>query len=267
MTQVTPEKYGPWALVTGAARGLGYEFARQLAERGFSLILVDKLDDQLAESASALSANDDIDVIYYCVDLAQDHFMGGLLEAIGDRQVGLLINNAGIAKIGEFLPQSIDFLTAQLSVNTRAVLHLTHYFANKMAEQERGGIIIVGSLAAEVASAYNANYCGTKAYDVKFAESLWAELRPRGIDVLGFMPSSTATPGYAAEGSKMTESIMDVESTVSDALRFLGRVPSVVAGKNNRISNFVMTRLLSRMKAIQLVSSHIRKTFLVKGDS
>jgi len=55
-------------------------------------------------------------------------------------------------------------------------------------------------MAAEVASAFNAHYCATKAYDLKLAEALWDELRPSGVDVLGFMPGPTVSPGYEDEG-------------------------------------------------------------------
>ena len=219
---------------------------------------------ELVARAEALRASFDVDVLPVCVDLAREDCLAVLLEAVGEREVGLLVNNAGIAKIGEFLPQSTDFLTAQLYVNTRAVLMLTHHFANEMVQRQRGGIVIVSSMAAEVASAFNAHYCATKAYDLKLAEALWAELKPKGIDVLGFMPGPTVSPGYVNEGGDTADPmVMSAEATVADALYQLGRRPSAAAGRKNRALNFIMTHVLPRTAAIKLVGDNIKKSFKV----
>lgn len=264
MALISSENYGPWALVTGGARGLGAEFANQLAAAGLKVILVDRLEAELAEQAESIRSEFRVEVLPVCIDLAREDCLGVLLKSIGDREVGLLVNNAGIAKIGHFLPQDSSFLTAQLHVNTRAVLLLTHHFANTMVPRQRGGIVIVSSMAAEVASAYNANYCATKAYDLKLAEALWDELKPKGVDVLGFMPGPTESPGFTAEGGDTSDPmVMTVQDTVADALRQLGRRPSAAAGRKNRLLNAIMTRLLPRAAAIKLVGDNIKKSFNV----
>jgi len=266
MVHISPQSYGPWALVTGGARGLGAEFSNQLAAGGLNVILVDRLTSELAEQAKALRAAYGVKVLPICVDLARADCLDVLLTAIGERSVGLLINNAGIAKIGRFLPQDPEFLATQLHVNTRAVLLLTHHFAKEMAQRQRGGIIIVSSMAAEVASAFNAHYCATKAYDLKLTEALWDELRPSGVDVLGFMPGPTVSPGYADEGGNTSDPmVMSAADTVADALLQLGCRPSAAAGRKNRVLNFIMTRLLPRACAIKLVGENIKKNFHVTG--
>jgi len=104
MAHISPQSYAPWALVTGGARGLGAEFSNQLAAEGLNVILVDRLTSELAEQAKALRAAYGVKVLPVCVDLARADCLVVLLAAIGERPVGLLINNAGITKIGRFLP-------------------------------------------------------------------------------------------------------------------------------------------------------------------
>ena len=141
---------------------------------------------------------------------------------------------------------------------------LTHYFAGQMVQRGKGGIINLASGAAEMVSAYNANYCATKAYDLKLSEALWAELKPMGIDVLGFMPGSTNTEGYVGEGGATKGGmVMGVEETVAEALHYLGRRPSVVAGRNNRIINYLFTHILSRARMIGIASAQVKKMFKV----
>lgn len=262
---ITNQQYGPWALVTGAAQGLGAGFARQIAAAGINLILLDINKEGLACFEKQLRSEFDVNVVSVSVDLSREDFLDQLLPQIEGLTVGLLVNNAGIAKIGSFLPQSREFLLAQLHVNTRAVLLLSHHFGQLMVEQGRGGIIILSSGSAELSSAYNANYCGTKAYDLKLAESLWAELGPKGVDVLGFMPGMTDTEGYAAQGGDQSGfMMMSVEDTVLDALENLGKRPSVFAGKLNRVIHYTITRMLPRPVLIKMVSERIQKMFKLK---
>lgn len=261
---IDPQKYGPWALVTGAAQGLGAEFAQQIAAAGINLILLDINKEGLACCEKQLGSQFSVDVITVPIDLSKEGFLDQLLPQIEGLEVGLLVNNAGISKIGPFLLQSREFLLAQLHVNTRAVLLLSHHFSQLMVKQGRGGIIILASGAAELSSAYNANYCGTKAYDLKLAESLWSELGPKGVDVLGFMPGMTATEGYVEAGGDQTEFlVMSAEETVREALDNLGKRPSVFAGKLNRAIHYTITSLLPRSTLIKMVSKRIEKMFKV----
>lgn len=257
------ERYGPWALVTGAAMGLGAGFARQIAAAGINVILVDINAEALARCQESIRSDFGVETLSAVVDLSKEDFMDQLLPQIEGLSVGMLVNNAGIVKIASFLPQSTEFLLAQLYVNTRAVLLLSHHFGNKMVEQGRGGIIIVSSGAAELSSAYNAHYCATKAYDLKLAESLWAELSSKGVDVLGFMPGSTDTEGFAAQSSGDSSDfmMMTVEDTVREALNNLGKRPSVFAGKLNRFVHYSITGFLPRSVLIKMVSKQIKKMF------
>lgn len=259
------QKYGSWALVTGAAMGLGAEFAMQIAQQGLNIVAVDINKVALENTAQQLQQKYQIEVKTIELDLSLDNFMELLVPQIQLLDIGLLVNNAGLSNIGYFTAQSTDFLLKQLHVNTQAVLLLTHYFATKMQQQKRGGIIILSSGAGELSSAYNASYSATKAYDLKLAESLWAELKPFGVDVLGFMPGPTLTPGYKEQGGdEHGAMVMSVQVSVKQALNALGEHPSYSAGNIfMRIAHGLITRFFSTKFRINLVSQQIKKMFKV----
>jgi hypothetical protein len=247
------------ALVTGAARGIGAEFAEQLAAAGLDLVLVDVEADELRAHARSLRERHAVEALPVALDLRRGDLLDTLLPEIAGLEIGLLVNNAGIAKIGPFLPQPREFLLDQLHVNTRAVLLLTHALAGEMKTRGRGGIIVVSSGAAWVGSAWNANYAATKAWDLVFAESLWAELGPHGIDVLGFMPASTDTATlWKNTPNAPKASVMSVEATVCEALGALGKHPSWFAGTTTRVAHRLLRTFLPRAALIRFVSRSLR---------
>lgn len=259
------QQYGTWALITGAAMGLGAEFALQIAQKGISIIAVDHNKEALEATVQRIQSQTKVSVRPIHLDLARTDFLEILLPQIEDCEVGLLVNNAGISKIGYFTPQSKEFLSQQLHINTKVVLLLSHHFAQQMQARKRGGIIILSSGAGELSSAYNAAYSASKAFDLKLAESLWAELKPFGVDVLGFMPGPTKTPGYIAQGGDGEGSmVMSVQTSVQQALKALGRSPNYVAGSFlMRFGHYFLTRFLSTKLRIKIVSDQIKTLFEV----
>jgi short-subunit dehydrogenase len=211
------KKYGHWALITGASRGLGVEFARQCAERGLNVILAATNAKLLQEQADAITRDYGVAVKIIVLDLSREDFLKEITPITDSLEIGLLVNNAGVSKVRPFLDHTPEELSRQLHVNTRAGLILAHHFGRKMADRKRGGIIFLSSGSAMYGTAYCANYAGTKAYNLILAESLWYELGRHGVDVLGFMAGSTKTPGWDANKPKPSKivKVMDVKPTVT----------------------------------------------------
>ncbi len=258
-----PTKYGPWALITGASRGLGAEFARQCAARGLNTILVATNADLLQAQAAAIKKDYGVEVRTIALDLGREDILQEIAPATDSLEIGLLVNNAGVSKVRPFLHHTLDQLVKQLHVNARAGLILAHHFGKKMCERKRGGIIFLSSGSAMFGTAYCANYAGTKAYNLIIAETLWHELGRYGVDVLGFMAGSTKTPGWDANEPKPSRlvKVMDAKSTVAEALQALGRRPSLIAGKSNRLGYFFMGKMVSRRRAISMVGKSMDKLF------
>ncbi len=256
-------KYGPWALITGASRGLGAEFARQCAARGLNTVLVATNTDLLQKQAEALSKDHGVAVKTLALDLSREDILDEITPVTDALEIGLVVNNAGLSRVRPFLHHDTAQLVKQLHVNARAGLLLAHHFGRKMAGRKRGGIIFLSSGSAMFGTAYCANYAGTKAYNLIMAETLWYELGKCGVDVLGFMAGSTRTPGWDANNPKPSRlvKVMDVKAAVNEAFKALGKKPSLIAGRGNRLGYFFMGKMLSRARAIRIVSNSMDKMF------
>lgn len=226
------ERYGPWALVTGAAEGLGAEFARQIAARGLSVVLLDVQADKARPHADGLARQHGVATRVVDCDLSDPDFLAPVVEATRDLEIGLLVCCAGVGSTGAFLETPIDVLKRAIAVNCTATLELTHHYAAPMVERRRGGIVVIASNAAYAGSPFVAGYAATKAFDLSLGEALWYELRSAGVDAIAFAPQGTNTPGFRRgmpqlrEGEE-AEGVMLPEEAVRIALGGLGRLPSL----------------------------------------
>jgi uncharacterized protein len=256
-------KYGPWALITGASRGLGAEFARQCAEKGLNVILVATNEKLLKEQKGFLEQTYGVEARIVILDLSREDLLEVIGPATSDLQIGLLVCNAGISSVRPFLSQDENDLLRQFHVNARSALILARFYGQLMARRKHGGIIFLSSASAMNGTAYSANYAGTKAYNLILGESLWYEFKHHGVDVLGFMPGCTRTPGFDQHNPRPSAfvRVMDTRETVLEAFSALGRHPSRIAGRANRLAYYFMGLFLSRKGAIKAVSSSMKKIF------
>ncbi len=228
------EKYGPWALVTGASSGIGAEFAKQLAERNLNLILIARRKEKLEHLGRSLEKKNKIQVETITADLSRSDFMSLISPVAQTREIGLLVNNAGFGIGGHFLEHDLERELALLDVNCRAPLILAHEIGRKMTERRRGGIIFVSSVSAYMATPFEASYAASKVYELFLGESLWYELKQQGVDVLSLCPGSTMTEFHEISGTRAFAA-MPVEPVVALALKKLGKKQSVIAGWHNRL--------------------------------
>lgn len=229
---VDRSKYGPWALVTGAAEGLGAEFARQIAASGVHVLLADVQADKARARARELEGAHGVEAVAVACDLAEPDFLAGLAAASAGREVGLLVCCAALGATGPFLETPLETMRRTLRVNALATLELVHHVAAPMAARGRGGIVIVASSSAYAGAPYVASYAASKAYGLSLGEALWYELGPHGVDVLAFSPQAVNTPGLRRAMPDLEEGasrpgILTPEQAVERALGALGRLPSL----------------------------------------
>jgi short-subunit dehydrogenase len=258
------EKYGPWAVVTGAASGLGKEFTDQLASRQINIIAIDIQAEKLREQVAFLTKQHGVQARELVVDLAAPGFLETIKQATMDIEVGLVANVAGISYVGPLLDLPLDALQRQIAINCAAPLTLAYHFGHLMRQRRRGGIIFVSSSSAYQGTALVANYAATKAYNLILAEGLWEELRYAGVDVLGFAPGATNTPGFHTANPQykaVTMPYMEPGPTVAEAIAALGKTPSAIAGSGNRLAFFFTSRLLPRKRAVKLLGKSMRKLY------
>ena len=237
------ERFGPWALVTGASSGIGEAFARQLAEIGMSLVLVARREDRLRRLAEELQSKHSVSTRVVPVDLSRADFLPTIEQATNDLQVGLLVNNAGFANTGKFLDNDLASELALLHVNNRAPLILAHHFGGSMRKRGRGGMIFVASTVAFAGVPVWSTYAASKAHDLVFAEGLAQELRQDGVSVLAVCPGPVQTDFWFSGAKPFF--LLQPNAVVDVALKKLGRKIAVVAGRTNSIIAF-STRLLPR---------------------
>jgi short-subunit dehydrogenase len=223
------DRYGEWALVTGASAGIGAEFARALAKEGVSCVLSARRSDRLEALAGELEKTWSVQTRVVACDLASVSGPDTLAAAVSDLPIAILVNNAGAGYSGRFARQDPERLRQMVQLNCAAPVVLTRHLLPRMEERGRGAVIVVGSVAGRQALPLHGVYSATKGFDMLFGEALFVELRDRGVDVLVLEPGPTETEfqDVAGEVAHPGEPAQDVVRTALDAL---GRQPFVVSG-------------------------------------
>jgi short-subunit dehydrogenase len=254
MAETFASKYGPWAVVAGASEGLGAAFAEALAARGVNLCLVARRTELLERLAERLRASRGIDVRIAACDLARPDLADTLEQITSNLEIGLGIYNAAYAPVGAFAEQKLENLLRIIDVNVRGPVVFARTLAPKMAERGRGGLILMSSLAGLQGAPRIAAYAASKAFNSILGEGLWAELKPKGVDVVVACAGAIRTPGYAKTVKRDAAGVMDARAVAEETLNGLGRGPVVVPGRFNRFARFMMSRVLSRRAAISAMA-------------
>jgi short-subunit dehydrogenase len=167
----------PLALITGASSGIGAVFARQIAARGYDLILVARRKDRLDQVADELRASGAA-AESLAVDLASDAGMAAVEARIErSENLDLLVNNAGFGTLGKFFNTGIDGQDQMHRLHVLATMRLTHAALRGMVPRGRGGVINVSSVAGFWQGPGNVSYCATKGWMNSFTEGLYLELK------------------------------------------------------------------------------------------
>jgi uncharacterized protein len=262
------EKYGPLALIAGASEGIGEAFAHALAGEGLNLILVARRREKLESLARELTAQYQIDVQVICCDLSDSSATEIIGNAIGSRTVNFLVYNAAFSRIGPFLDHSISDLMKTTEVNMLTPLKMTHYFGKRMVKEQRGGIVLMSSIAGNQGSGFLAAYAATKAFNRILAESLWYEWKDKGVDVIGCCAGATLTPNYLQSNPKKISLLAPKpqlpEQVVRECFSKIGRCPSFISGRSNKIACFLMDHIFSVKKSVNTMGNTTGKMYGVQ---
>jgi len=260
-------RYGPWALVAGASEGIGAAFARQLAARGLNIVAIARRPELLAAIQTEIVQRHEVEVRTISTDLAEQDAAVQIRDATRDLEIGLLVYNAALSPIGPFLANDLAPALRALDLNCRTPLALCHAFGRDMVARGRGGLLLMSSMSGLQGTPLIATYAATKAFDLVLGEGLWEELRHAGVDVLSFCAGATRTPNYEASTprtlSRLAPAVMEPDAVAAEALARLGRCPSAIAGRGNRIGSWFMHRLMSRRRAVETIA---RATRTLYGD-
>jgi short-subunit dehydrogenase len=249
-----------FVLVTGASSGIGSALAREYAERGHPLVLTARRRDKLDELARELAAKVRCEVI--AADLADPAAPARLYDETARRglAVEVLVNNAGYGLPGTFLAQPWKEHAVFLQVMVTAVCELSHRFLPEMQRAGRGAIMNVASLAGHVpGSAGHTLYAASKAFMIKFSQSLALENAATGYKVCADCPGFTLSEFHDVTGTREQVSKMppwmwskaaDVAREGIDAME-RGEVVHVTGRANRMIKS--LTKLMPDRLALKLV--------------
>ncbi len=260
------EKYGEWALITGASSGIGEEFACFLAAQGLNLILVSRRKERLEKLSHELKKKNRIEIVIAPVDLKNENFINKLKELTGDKEVGMLINNAGFGSKGEFADfdslQDVDMV----KVNCIAPTILTHHFVRPMIQRKKGAIIFLGSILACQPTPFMTTYSATKVFNAYMGDALWYELKKYNIDVLTLNPGSTSTEFHKIANAATGPSLRTAKQVVITAMKSLGKKPSVIDGFMNKLLG-VSSHFCSRKNVVTISGWITKKLYSGKNQS
>ena len=185
---------------------MGLEYARQLAAKGYDLLLVSNREEELSAARAQLQASWPVRVTTRFQDLATPDAADQLF-AWCTQELGILpdvvINNAGLFFFKELQAEDLDRVQAMLNLHVTTVTRSCILFGQAMKERGSGYLLIMSSMAARIPAPGITVYSATKAYLRSFGRSLSFELKPHGVGVTTVCPAAIATPLYRLDEKKM----------------------------------------------------------------
>ena len=217
-----------FALVTGASSGIGLEFARQLAQRGYNLLIVSNVPE-IEEAAEGLRImGDGLQVIPLQMDLGKQEAARELYAYTkkNEIEVEVLVNNAGVYHDKDILDDSEGFTSLIMNLHMYTPAMLCYLFGKDMRERRKGYILNVCSVTSKMAAQRLGTYGGTKAFLSHFTRALHIELRKYGVHVTDVSPGAVDTglfsiPQWVTKAGKALGIIASPEMLVRRALRAL----------------------------------------------
>src|SRR5882672_8399347 len=236
------------AIVTGAASGLGFAFAQQLSQAGWTLGLMDRSAAELASGRNSLARADQTLYTYH-VDVADAEGFSAAVARFAQAEHGidLFINNAGVATGGDFLATPLEDWRWIVDINLLGVVHGCRAALQHMQTAQSGCIINIASAAAFACGAHTSAYSVTKAGVVALSECLMQEFAGEGLRVTvampGFFPTklldgSRGAPAVAATARRLMEaSSVNADEVASIILDAAGRrrVHVIVPGEYRKL--------------------------------
>ena len=190
------------ALITGGSSGMGLEFARQLAAKGYDLILVSNREDELEKASKQLSEEYPVSVTTHFQDLATTTAADELFAWCKETP-DIIVNNAGMFFFKELQVEDLPRVQAMIDLHIVTVTRICILFGAAMKQRGSGRILNISSMTARIPAPGVTIYSATKAYLKSFGRSYSYELKPYGVTLTTVCPAAIATPLYRLSERQM----------------------------------------------------------------
>jgi short-subunit dehydrogenase len=236
----------PLAVVTGASSGIGEKMAVAFARRGFDLVVVARRADRLTALQTLITSTCGVDVECVAADLASRAGLALVQQALADRDVDVLVNNAGAGWIGTFAEAPMERQLEIIDVNCRSLIGLTQAVLPGMLQRRRGRVVQIASVAGFMPGPRSSVYYASKAFVVSHSEALRHELADSGVTVTLVCPGPVATEFQRSSGVRGT---MGGAALMSDVAVAEASVEAALAGRFLVVPGFA-NRLLVALSAL-----------------
>ena len=216
---MTSDFLSPFAVVTGASSGIGFELAKQFANAGYDL-LVTAQSERINGAAVELRALG-VRVTAVRADLATYEGVETLYARIKEerRPVDAIAINAGVGMGGPFLENALDDELNLIQLNVVSVVHLAKRVLRDMVARDEGRVLFTASIAAEFPGPFEAVYAASKAFVLSFAEALRSELKDTRVTITALQPGATDTNFFQRAGMGDTKVGAGKKSSAADVAR------------------------------------------------
>ena len=192
----------PFAIITGASRGIGAEYARALASQGYDLLLVARDNTRLETLSQDLHRVSQREIWTESFNLTQPQAAARLYDVARSYrpQVDLLINNAGFGLYGDFADMPLAKIRDMLQLHIHTIVESTRLFLPDMLARKQGAIITVASSAGFFPIPYMTEYAATKTFLIAFSKGLARETQNQGVTIQVCCPGFTDTDFHRSAG-------------------------------------------------------------------
>ncbi|RPF71651.1 SDR family NAD(P)-dependent oxidoreductase [Aurantiacibacter spongiae] len=202
MSKNPVDKLTGFVIVTGASSGIGLELTKLIAKDGCALLLVANEDLSQAETAARELGAAEVETLQ--TNLATRDGIAAVMDAVGDRNVDVLVANAGNGDGGAFLDQDWDAIKHALDTNVTGTISLIHKIGGRMKARGSGRMLVTGSIVGDMPGPFNLVYNSTKAFIDDFCVGLANELKETDLVVTCLLPGATDTAFFERAGMEDT---------------------------------------------------------------
>lgn len=190
-----PKEYGAWAVVTGCTKGIGLSYAKELASKGFNLILIARKADLLQTISDEIKVKHKVQVEIIIADFSKGQdIYSSIAEGLAGKEIGILVNNVGVSHGFGYLEHASDQdIWNMIQVNVGGMTMMSKLVLPAMKSRKKGAIVNIASIAGLGPQPYLAQYAATKAYMDFISQGLSYECQDFGITVQCIYPGPVLT--------------------------------------------------------------------------